>query len=156
MSEVSTPAFGSDADGMRDVARRAAAFRRVREAHQTEVAEDYVELVGDLLAKFGEARLTDLAEHTGVSLATAAKIVQRLQREGLIHSRPYRSLFLTPAGEAMADESRERHRVVYEFLVALGVEPGTAALDSEGVEHHVSDETLKLFRLFTAAHATGG
>jgi DtxR family manganese transport transcriptional regulator len=137
-----------------DVHARAAAFRRVREAHQTEMAEDYVELIGDLIAEHGEARLTDLAEYMGVSLATAAKVVQRLSREGLVRSRPYRSLFLTTEGEAMADRSRARHRIVYEFLVALGVNPETAALDSEGVEHHVSDETLALFRAFADRRAS--
>lgn len=128
---------------------RAAAFRKVREAHQTEMAEDYVELIGDLIARYGEARLTDVAEHTGVTLATAAKIVQRLSREGLVHSRPYRSLFLTPEGEAMATVSRERHRIVHDFLVAIGVDPAIAALDSEGVEHHVSEETLARFQALT-------
>ena len=78
--------------------RRAAAFRRTREAHKSEVAEDYVELIGDLIAEQGEARLTDVAENMAVTQATAAKIVARLKREGLVESKPYRSLFLTAAG----------------------------------------------------------
>ena len=65
---------------LKGAARRAAAFRRMREAHRTEMAEDYVELIGDLIAATGEARLTDLAENIGVSPATATKVVQRLQR----------------------------------------------------------------------------
>ena len=129
--------------------RRAAAFRKVREAHQTEVAEDYVELIGDLIAEQGEARLTDLADHTGVTLASASSIIKRLQREGLVATQRYRSLFLTEAGAKMADESRERHRVVQEFFLALGVDPLTAEADAEGVEHHVSDETLEALARLT-------
>ena len=133
-------------------ARRAAAFQRMRDAHSTEMAEDYVELIGDLIAETGEARLTDLAENLGVTHATAAKVVQRLQREGLVESRPYRSIFLSEAGQAMAAASRERHRIVHDFLVALGVSEMNAEADAEGMEHHVSAETLEVFARMTAAH----
>ena len=131
-------------------ARRAAAFQRMRDAHSTEMAEDYVELIGDLIAETGEARLTDLAENLGVTHATAAKVVQRLQREGLVESRPYRSIFLSAAGQAMAAASRERHRIVHDFLVAMGVSEMTAEADAEGMEHHVSVETLEMFVRITA------
>lgn len=122
--------------------RRAAAFLRMREAHRNEAAEDYVELVGDLIAATGEARLTDLAAHLGISTATASKVVHRLQLEGLLESRPYRSIFLTERGEAVAAASRHRHAVVREFLRAIGVSDATSEADAEGMEHHVSDETL--------------
>lgn len=128
-----------------DATRRAAAFRRMREAQRTEVAEDYVELIGDLIAMIGEARLTDLAEHLGVSQGTAAKVVQRLQREGLVESLPYRSIFLTERGAEVAAMSRDRHRIVHDFLRALGVSESIAEADAEGIEHHVSRETLEAF-----------
>ena len=130
-------------------ARRAAAFRRMRDARSSEVAEDYVELVGDLIAETGSARLTDLADCLGVAPATAAKALQRLQRDGLVETKPYRSIALTPAGETMAAASRERHRIVHEFLIALGVTGETAEADAEGIEHHVSPETLTLFESLT-------
>ncbi|HEY5105932.1 MAG TPA: manganese-binding transcriptional regulator MntR [Caulobacteraceae bacterium] len=122
--------------------RRAVAFRATREAHSTEMAEDYVELIGELIAERGEARVTDLAEHMGVAQATAAKVVQRLKGLGLVQSRPYRSIFLTVSGEAIASRSRKRHQLVVEFLLALGVSPQNAEIDAEGIEHHASDETL--------------
>lgn len=137
-------------------ARRAAAFRRIRDAHSTEMAEDYVELIGDLIAETGEARLTDMAEHLGVTHATAAKVIQRLAREGLVESRPYRSIFLTPSGQALADSSRERHRIVHEFLLAMGIDEAVADADSEGMEHHVSDETLAMFQRLTAQAKAAG
>ncbi len=134
-----------------DAARRAAAFRRMREAQRTEVAEDYVELIGDLIDMIGEARLTDLAEHLGVSHGTAAKVVQRLQREGLVESLPYRSIFLTERGAEVAAMSRDRHRIVHDFLRALGVGESAAEADAEGIEHHVSQETLEAFNRYTKA-----
>ncbi len=126
-------------------ARRAAAFQRMRDAHQTEMAEDYTELIGDLIAAMGEARLTDLAEHMGVTHATAAKVVQRLRRAGLVQSKPYRSIFLTEVGEAVAVASRRRHKMVFDFLRAIGVAESTAEIDAEGMEHHCSEETLAVF-----------
>ena len=142
----STQQSGSQPTG---AARRAAAFRRMREAHRTEMAEDYVELIADLIAANGEARLADLAEHVGVTGATAAKVVQRLQRAGLVQTRPYRSIFLTDAGRTVAEESRQRHNVVHDFLRALGIDEMTAEADAEGIEHHVSDETLAAFERLT-------
>lgn len=129
--------------------RRAAAFRRMREAHRTEMAEDYVELISDMILVNGEARLADLAVHIGVTSATAAKVVQRLQRDGLVESRPYRSIFLTEEGKIIAEMSRRRHRVVEDFLRALGIDELTAEADAEGMEHHVSDETLAALERLT-------
>jgi len=131
--------------------RRAAAFQATREAHSTEMAEDYVELIGDLIAGQGEARLADLAQNIGVTQATAAKVVQRLKLLGLVQSRPYRSIFLTPEGEAIAAKSRQRHQVVFDFLCALGVDPTRAEIEAEGIEHHVGAGTLDLMARRTAA-----
>lgn len=129
-----------------DADRQAEVFESVRQAHQTELAEDYVELIDDLIRLHGEARLVDLAERLGVSQPSASKAVARLQRDGLVISEPYRAIFLTDDGKALAERCRERHDTVYRFLLAIGVSEDTAKLDSEGVEHHVSDETLRAFR----------
>lgn len=131
-----------------DIARRAAAFIQVRRAHETEVAEDYVELIADLIDADGEARQVDIAKYMGVSHPTVVKIVHRLQRDGLVSVKPYRSIFLTDQGREMAAESRRRHQIVLGFLKSLGVSDATAELDAEGVEHHVSEETLRIFERF--------
>ena len=130
--------------------RRAAAFAKTREAHLTEVAEDYVELIADLIEEVGEARLTEIAANMAVTMATASKIIARLGREGLIENRPYRSIFLTDAGAAMAAESRRKHQIVLDFLLVLGLDEATAEADSEGMEHHVSDRTLGALTKLTA------
>ena len=110
-----------------------------------EATEDYVELIDDLIRTQGEARLVDIAERLGISQPSASKTIARLQRDGFVKSEPYRSIFLTSMGKSLADSSRSRHDIVFRFLLAIGVSEATAKLDSEGVEHHVSDETLVAF-----------
>jgi len=138
----------SASDRAREAQRRAEQFRRVRDAHQSELAEDYVELIADLIGEMGEARVVDLAERLGVTKATVNNAIQRLQRDGLVTSQPYRAIFLTDKGHALAIASRERHQVVRDLLMALGVDADTAEADAEGIEHHVSEPTLAAFRKF--------
>ena len=133
------------------VSDSAAKFDRIRRAHQSEVAEDYVEMISDLIEETGEARTVDLAARFGVTSPTVNAIVRRLQRENLVETRPYRSIFLTEAGKALAESSRARHQIVQDFLVTIGVPETIAEEDAEGVEHHVSEETLAVFARITAA-----
>ena len=133
------------------VSDSAAKFDRIRRAHQSEVAEDYVEMISDLIEETGEARTVDLAARFGVTSPTVNAIVRRLQRENLVETQPYRSIFLTEAGKALAESSRARHQIVRDFLVTIGVPEIIAEEDAEGVEHHVSEETLAVFAQITAA-----
>src|SRR5262252_6724310 len=96
-------------------------FRKTRSAQSGALNEDYVELIADLLANGGEARPTDVARRLGVSHATAIKTIGRLKREGLAVAKPYRGVFLTEAGEKLADRVRARHRIVVDLLLAVGV-----------------------------------
>lgn len=121
-------------------------FEKVRQEHRNETAEDYVELIAELIDSAGEARVVDLATRLGVSQPTVNKVVSRLRRDGLVESRPYRSIFLTEEGKRLAEAARARHRVVLGFLLSLGISEEVARADAEGIEHHVSEETLKAFR----------
>jgi DtxR family transcriptional regulator, manganese transport regulator len=125
--------------------RRAATARRTRDEHAQETAQDYVELIAELIAGAGEARAIELARRLGVSHVTVGRTIQRLQREGFVTAQPYRSIFLTPAGRRLAQESRRRHEIVVAFLQSLGISKTTAQSDAEGIEHHVSAETLRAF-----------
>lgn len=140
---------------MPDADRQAANFQRVREAHQTELAEDYVELIADLIDTTGEARAADIARRLGVAHPTVVKTIGRLQRDGLVASLPYRSIFLTETGRKMAERCKRRHEVVVNFLKALGVTEETAERDAEGVEHHISEETLRAFERFIRSNRVG-
>ena len=111
---------------------------------------------------------------------TVAKMLKRLAEDGFVAQRPHRGasargvstrgaspggvasrgvspggvsargVSLTAAGRALALRSRERHRLVERFLLALGVAAETARRDAEGLEHHVSRETLDAFARFVA------
>ncbi len=125
-------------------------FKRTRADHRDETAEDYVEAVAELAEQEGEARVRDLATLMGVSHVTVSRIVARLCDLGLMTTEPRRPIFLTDKGTAMAEASRQRHIVVVDFLKSLGVHEDTANLDAEGIEHHVSAETLEAMRQFLA------
>ncbi len=147
-SSKSAPIDSTNPD-LAPVEQQAAAFEAVREARRSETAEDYVELIDDLIKATGEARVVDVAARMGVSHATVNRILARLVKEGLVNTQPYRSIFLTDAGSGLAQESRERHRIVVEFLCALGIDETTAQRDAEGIEHYVSTETIEAFQNWT-------
>lgn len=123
-------------------------FRQTREARRGALVEDYVELIADLIEDGNEARQVDIAARLGVAQPTVAKMLARLAAEGLVSRKPYRGVFLTEAGQKVAQESRARHQTVEAFLRCLGVSPETARIDAEGIEHHVSGETVEAFRRF--------
>jgi DtxR family manganese transport transcriptional regulator len=128
-------------------------FGRARTARSSAMLEDYTELIADLQAGQGEARTTDIARALGVAHPTANKAIARLKREGLATAKPYRGIFLTEAGQAMAERCRARHRTVVKLLVAVGVPPEAAEIDAEGMEHHVSQVTLDAFEAFLEAQS---
>lgn len=127
----------------------AQSHRRTRSDHATETAEDYVEAIADVLAERETCRVVDLAGRFAVSHVTVSRIINRLVSLGLVETEPYQPIRLTEAGAKLAHRSRQRHETVYQFLLALGVSPKTAAIDTEGIEHHVSPETLRRFAAFT-------
>ena len=118
-------------------------FKKVRDAHKTENTEDYLEIIAELLNSNGEARIVDIANKLGIAQATANKTIQRLQNQGFVKKEPYRSIFLTLKGQQVASISKKRHIIVLTFLKNLGLDAKTAEADAEGIEHHVSDKTLK-------------
>jgi DtxR family transcriptional regulator, manganese transport regulator len=139
------PATQSELPAEPTQARR---FGKARSARSAVLVEDYAELIADLLASSGEARTVDIARRLGVAHTTAVKAISRLKREGLATARPYRGVFLTEAGHALAERVRTRHRLVVDVLLAVGVPAEAAEQDAEGIEHHVSDATLRAFARF--------
>ncbi len=138
----------ADTPALLPEATQARRFGRAREARAAEVMEDYAELIADLLAADGEARPLTIARRLGVSHVTVIKAISRLELLGLATARPYHGVCLTPAGLALAERVRTRHRIVVDLLVAVGVPPEEAENDAEGIEHHVSPITLDAFARF--------
>jgi DtxR family transcriptional regulator, manganese transport regulator len=130
---------------VRPSAQQAENLRRSRRDRAVETTQDYVEAIADLSATRGEARVVDLARRLGVTHVTVNRTLSRLQQAGYVNTQPYRAIFLTDAGCELARECKRRHETVAAFLRTLGVSKKTAELDAEGIEHHVSPETLAAF-----------
>ena len=145
---------GDSVDEMLSAEAHALQHQQVRKAHETELIEDYIELIGDLIDGKGEARSVELARRMGVTQATVGNMVGRLSDLGLVNSEPYRAIFLTPTGRKMADRSRKRHITVLRFLRCIGVTEEAARQDAEGMEHHCIDATLEVMREFVQQRDT--
>lgn len=130
-------------------------FDRTRADHRTELQEDYVEMIAQLIEDRGEARPVDIATAFGVSQAAVTNMVVRLRKEGLVIAEPYRSIFLTKEGSRLAAACVRRHLLVVEFLQCLGVSRKVAEQDAEGIEHHLSAESLKCLKNFVAQVGKG-
>jgi DtxR family transcriptional regulator, manganese transport regulator len=126
-------------------AQPAESFHRSRRDRAAEITQDYVEAIADLSATLGEARVVDLARRLGVTHVTVNRTLARLKQAGYVNTRPYRAIFLTGTGRTLAVECKRRHQTVAAFLRKLGVSKKVAELDAEGIEHHVSPETLAAF-----------
>tara|TARA_Y100001935_G_C17121126_1_gene415772 strand:+ start:369 stop:767 length:399 start_codon:yes stop_codon:yes gene_type:complete len=124
-------------------------YSNIRNQNKNEILEDYVEAIQEISEIKGDVKNADLAIHFGVSQATINKNLKRLISSKLATSEPYRSIFLTDKGKQLAAISKEKHNIVYQFLIKLGVSRKVAQYDSEGIEHHVSEETLKLMKSFS-------
>jgi DtxR family transcriptional regulator, manganese transport regulator len=126
--------------------------RRTRRDHATETAEDYVEAIAETVGQSGSCRVVDLARRFAVSHVTVTRILARLHEQGLVQTERYRPVVLTARGEQLAAESRRRHQIVFRFLRSIGIDARTAAIDAEGMEHHVSPQTLARLEELADAH----
>lgn len=118
----------------------------VREQHQKESAEDYTELIEDLIQQKGEARTCEIARHMNISHVSAVKALRRLQREGYLETTPHQPVVLTEKGKSLAAYSKARHVFLIEFFTYLGVPDEIVSKDVEGMEHHISEETMNALK----------
>lgn len=125
---------------------RAKPFIETRNHHLSELAEDYVEIISDLILLKGEARVSDISEYLGVSHVTVVRTIERLKKKGYLHSAHHQPVTLTDEGRKLAMFSKERHLFLLKYLTSLGVPEEVAAIDVEGMEHHISQITMDAFR----------
>jgi Mn-dependent DtxR family transcriptional regulator len=105
--------------------------------------EDYLEQILDLINTKGYARVADIAQGLKISQASVTNMVQRLDAEGLMKYEKYRGLVLTTAGETLARNIMKRHQLLSDFLRMLGIDEEVIYHDVEGMEHHISPQTLR-------------
>ena len=127
-------------------------FKTTQSRKSLELLEDYVEAIDEILNKKGSVKNVDLCKFFGVSNATVSKNIKRLIKAKLVQSEKYKSIFLTGDGKKMAQKSNARHEILYSFLIKLGISRKTAETDSEGMEHHTSNETLNMMKKFIKAN----
>ncbi len=122
-------------------------MRKTRNGITTK-AEDYLERIHELIETKGYARVSDIAEALELTRPTVSIMVQRLSQSGFIDYEKYRGLRLTDEGTRVANRIRDRHAILTKFLTMLDLPEEVVARDTEGIEHHLSGETLeKLARL---------
>ena len=108
--------------------------------------EDYLEQILNLINEKGYARVIDVANNLGISQASVTNMVQRLDSDGLLKYEKYRGMNLTPAGEKIAQAIIQRHQTLSAFLRLFGLDELDIHRDVEGMEHHVSSQTLRVFQ----------
>jgi Mn-dependent DtxR family transcriptional regulator len=109
---------------------------------RSSAVEDYLEQILDLINTKGYARVADIAQGLKISQASVTNMVQRLDAEGLLKYEKYRGLVLTTAGETLARNIMRRHQLLTDFLRMLEIEEEVVYHDVEGMEHHISPQTV--------------
>lgn len=105
--------------------------------------EDYLERIGELTERHGQARVADIAAELQVSRPSVSSMVQRLAKAGYLKYEKYRGLLLTSKGREVAQRVKDRHATLSRFLSLLGLDEATQENDIEGLEHCVSPLTLE-------------
>ena len=113
-------------------------------------AEDYLERIHELIESKGTAHVADIAQSLNVGQPSVTSMVQKLADEGFLRYEKYRSLTLTDAGRAVAERIRDRHTVLASFFTLFDLDDETQARDIEGIEHHLSSDTLNTLADLTA------
>ena len=116
-----------------------------------ESAEDYLEAILSLRLRNGNVRSIDIANELNFSKPSVSVAMKKLRESGYIHMDHDGSISLEPEGEEIAQRVYERHRLLTEFFVRLGVDPDVAAADACKVEHDLSEETFQKIK----EHAQG-
>ncbi len=128
-------------------------FSVTRGRRRSEVVDDYTELIDDLIRVDGEARVGVIAKRLGVSHVTALRASRRLEVQGYLNvGERGKGLSLTEKGRRVAALARERHNLLEQLFLHLGVSQSSAATDAEGAEHYLSEETFAAIARFLKKH----
>ncbi|MBE7498138.1 MAG: transcriptional regulator MntR [Verrucomicrobiaceae bacterium] len=109
--------------------------------------EDYLEQIHNLITLKGYARVVDIAANLKISQASVTNMIQRMDADGLVVYERYRGVVLTETGRQVGEEIARRHEVLTRLLAGFGLDPATVHQDVEGMEHHISRQTLEVLTL---------
>ena len=120
----------------------------VKKQDRTERMEDYLEVIYELVQQKGYATTVDISSYLNVSSPSVTKMMQKLDETGYLNYEKYRGIKLTTEGIRIARSIRNRHGLLAEFFMIIGVDEETANNDAEGIEHHLHPETMKKLEVF--------
>lgn len=104
--------------------------------------EDYLERIYKLIDEKGYARVSDIAEGLEVHPSSVTKMIQKLDKDQYLIYEKYRGLIMTPKGKKMGKRLMERHQLLENFLSVIGVQEEFIYGDVEGIEHHLSSDSI--------------
>jgi Mn-dependent DtxR family transcriptional regulator len=120
----------------------------VKKEDRTDRMEDYLEVIYELIQEKGYATTVDISSYLNVSSPSVTKMMQKLDETGYLKYEKYRGIKLTNEGIRIARNIRNRHGLLAEFFMIIGVDEETANNDAEGIEHHLHPETMKKLEEF--------
>lgn len=126
----------------------------IKAAHELEKTrsstrmEDYLEIIAELVELKGYATTLDISRYMNVSAPSVTKMLQRLDENRFLEYEKYHGINLTDKGIKVAEGIRQKHGILLEFFEILGVGYDTANQDTEGIEHHLNQKTIKQLRKF--------
>lgn len=104
--------------------------------------EDYLERIYKLIDEKGYARVSDIAEGLEVHPSSVTKMIQKLDKDNYLVYEKYRGLILTSKGKKLGKRLVDRHKLLEEFLQLIGVQQENIYRDVEGIEHHLSTDSI--------------
>ena len=120
----------------------------VKKEDRTDRMEDYLEVIYELIQEKGYATTVDISSYLNVSSPSVTKMMQKLDETGYLKYEKYRGIRLTNEGIRIARNIRNRHGLLAEFFMIIGVDEETANNDAEGIEHHLHPETMRKLEEF--------
>ena len=120
----------------------------VKKQDRTDRMEDYLEVIYELVQQKGYATTVDISSYLNVSSPSVTTMMQKLDETGYLNYEKYRGIKLTNEGIRIARNIRNRHGLLAEFFMIIGVDEETANNDAEGIEHHLHPETMKKLEEF--------
>ncbi len=112
--------------------------------------EDYLERIYKLIDEKGYARVSDIAEGLEVHPSSVTKMIQKLDKDNYLIYEKYRGLVLTTKGKKMGKRLVERHHLLESFLTIIGVQDENIYQDVEGIEHHLSWDSITCIETLVA------
>ena len=124
------------------------AAHKIKKVSSTTREEDYLEIIAELVELKGYATTLDISRFMNVSPPSVTKMLQKLDEKKYLEYEKYHGINLTNMGKQVADGIRRKHSTLLEFFEILGIGKEIANRDTEGLEHHLNDKTIRQLKKY--------